>query len=52
MQYPKKYVKNHLENVSLRICFLILKLNERYNIKFVQVYASTSTQTEEDVEDL
>lgn len=48
----KKHTKNieHLESVSPRVCFLVLKLNQRYSIKIIQVYAPTSTYSDEDLE--
>lgn len=48
----KRLVSNilHLESISPRVCFVVIKLNQRYSIKVIQVYAPTSTHTDEEVE--
>lgn len=48
----KRHVQNlvQISSVSPRVCFAILKLNQRYNIKIIQAYAPTSQHTDEDVE--
>jgi len=35
--------------VSPRVCYVILKLNRRYNIKIIQAYAPTSQHSGEDI---
>lgn len=38
------------EYVSLRVAFMVLKLNDRYSLKIIQVYAPTSTHSEDEIE--
>ena len=40
----------HLESISPRVCFVVLKLNQKYIIKFIQAYVPTPTHTDEKVE--
>ncbi|KAG7308870.1 hypothetical protein JYU34_006132 [Plutella xylostella] len=43
-------IKN-VNSVSPRVCYIVIRLNNRYSIKLIQVYAPTSKQgTEDDVE--
>ncbi|XP_045506861.1 craniofacial development protein 2-like [Colias croceus] len=39
-----------IESVSSRVAYLILKISDRYSLKVIQVYAPTSTHSDEDVE--
>lgn len=48
----KRHVQNiiQISSVSPRVCYVILKLNQRYNIKIIQAYAPTSQHPDEDIE--
>lgn len=39
-----------MKAISERVIFVTLKLSNRYNIKFIQIYAPTSTHTDEEIE--
>ncbi|KAI8440552.1 hypothetical protein MSG28_001794 [Choristoneura fumiferana] len=41
-----------VSSVSNRVAYLIIKLTERYSLKVVQVYAPTSTHSDDEVEDM
>ena len=39
------------EGISDRVARVVIKLNERYNLQIIQVYAPTTSHTDEEVED-
>ena len=39
-----------IEGVSDRICKVVLKINERYSVQVIQVYAPTAASSEEEIE--
>lgn len=41
-----------VSSVSNRVAYLIIKLTDRYSLKVVQVYAPTSTHSDDEVEDM
>lgn len=48
-----KRLKNQIltvKKISTRVVYLVLKLNEKYNIKVIQVYAPTSSHPDEEVD--
>lgn len=48
----KRHVQNivEIEGISPRVLCLILRLNDRYNLKIIQVYAPTSTCSDEEID--
>lgn len=39
-----------VDSISSRVCYLILKLSKRYNLKIVQIYAPTSSSDDQEIE--
>ncbi|XP_044759008.1 craniofacial development protein 2-like [Coccinella septempunctata] len=39
-----------IKTISPRVIYVILRLNKRYNMKFIQVYAPTTKQTDEEMD--
>ena len=48
----KKWKNNveKIESVSDRVCKLILRINKRYSVQIIQVYAPTAASSEEEIE--
>jgi len=48
----KKHIKDivKIESICSRVIYLILKLNKRYTIKIIQVYAPTTDHNDEEIE--
>lgn len=41
----------NIKSISTCVCFVILKLNKRYSLKIIQVYAPTADHPDEDVKE-
>lgn len=48
----KKLASNviQIDSIGFRVAFLMLRLNSKYRLKVIQVYAPTTTHSDEEVE--